>query len=67
MGKNRKCERCKTGTETCAIGDFYTCDLCDNGEPTMPCSLAAFQAKMNQYDNWDDEELDWAGVFPELD
>lgn len=32
MANSRKCERCSTGTETCVIGDFYVCDLCDSSD-----------------------------------
>ena len=32
MGITRPCSRCSIGTETCAIGDFYVCDVCDAAE-----------------------------------
>lgn len=32
MGMTRKCTRCTAGTETCVVGSFYTCDVCDRTE-----------------------------------
>ena len=29
MNQTRDCERCSKGIETCFIGSFYTCSLCD--------------------------------------
>lgn len=37
-GRTRKCERCGYGTETCTIGDFYTCNLCDHYPDVDPCA-----------------------------
>lgn len=33
MNHTRNCSRCGTGTETCLLGDFYTCSVCDVEKP----------------------------------
>lgn len=34
MSHTRNCTRCGAGTETCYIGNFYACSVCDVEQPT---------------------------------
>lgn len=56
MSLTRPCKRCRNGVETCAVGDCWICDTCDQVDPDRTPVPS-----VDEYDpDWD--LVDWGDI-----
>lgn len=60
--KTRSCERCSIGTETCVVGTFYTCSLCDADQLKTP-DLGQDCFGLDDYESYVEDYMKYYRVY----